>query len=107
MTPLGMAVSLQQDENPNGRIYLSGYGNSVSYYEESASPFLRQAIRRTFPGILPGSCWEKIAPIPRSPPYSRVGFEQAQTLPQTSRLSFAVTAYFREMLKREIDAWNG
>lgn len=33
MTPLGMAVSLHQDENPNGRIYLSGYGNPVSYYE--------------------------------------------------------------------------
>lgn len=33
MTPLGMAVSLQQDKNPNGRIYLSGYGNSISYYE--------------------------------------------------------------------------
>ncbi|MGO8720700.1 MAG: hypothetical protein ACLQMO_16020 [Acidobacteriaceae bacterium] len=33
MTPLGMAVSLTQDESPNGRIYLSGYGNPVSYYE--------------------------------------------------------------------------
>ncbi|MHB1935456.1 MAG: hypothetical protein ACYCOR_02590 [Acidobacteriaceae bacterium] len=33
MTPLGMAVSLSRDESPNGRIYLSGYGNSVSYYE--------------------------------------------------------------------------
>ena len=33
MTPLGMAVSLRQHENPNGRVYLSGYGNPVSYYE--------------------------------------------------------------------------
>ncbi len=33
MTPLGMAVSLSQGESPNGRIYLSGYGNPVSYYE--------------------------------------------------------------------------
>jgi hypothetical protein len=32
MTPLGMAVSLQQNENPNGRVYLSGYGNPASYY---------------------------------------------------------------------------
>jgi hypothetical protein len=34
MTPLGMAVSLSQEENPNGRIYLSGYGNSILYYED-------------------------------------------------------------------------
>jgi hypothetical protein len=33
MTPLGMAISLRPDENPAGRIYLSGYGNPVSYYE--------------------------------------------------------------------------
>lgn len=33
MTPLGMAVSLQHNENPNGRIYFSGYGKSVSFYE--------------------------------------------------------------------------
>ena len=33
MTPLGMAISLSHDESPNGRIYLSGYGKSVSYYE--------------------------------------------------------------------------
>ncbi|MFZ0515640.1 MAG: hypothetical protein WBG23_04785 [Acidobacteriaceae bacterium] len=33
MTPLGMAISLRSDEDPNGRIYLSGYGNPVSYYE--------------------------------------------------------------------------
>lgn len=39
MTPLGMAVSMQQDENPNGRIYLSGYGNSVSYYEDLIRQF--------------------------------------------------------------------
>jgi hypothetical protein len=33
MTPLGMAVSLSQGESPSGRIYLSGYGNPVAYYE--------------------------------------------------------------------------
>ncbi len=53
MTPLGMAVSLQQDENPNGRIYLSGYGNSVSYYENLLRHFCGSAICRTVPGILP------------------------------------------------------
>jgi hypothetical protein len=34
MTPLGMAISLTQDRDPTGRLYLSGYGNSVSYYED-------------------------------------------------------------------------
>jgi hypothetical protein len=34
MTPLGMAISLTQDESPAGRVYLSGYGNCVSYYED-------------------------------------------------------------------------
>jgi hypothetical protein len=33
MTPLGMAISLRQDEGPAGRIYFLGYGNRVSYYE--------------------------------------------------------------------------
>lgn len=33
MKPLGMAVSLSQNEGPNDRIYLSGYGKPVSYYE--------------------------------------------------------------------------
>jgi hypothetical protein len=34
MVPLGMAISLTQNESPTGRIYLSGYGNCVSYYED-------------------------------------------------------------------------
>ena len=33
MAPLGMAVSLRPDGNPAGRIYLNGYGNPMSYYE--------------------------------------------------------------------------
>lgn len=33
MAPLGMAISLSQNQNPTGRIYFSGYGNLVSYYE--------------------------------------------------------------------------
>jgi len=33
MSPLGMAISLSGDDNPTGRVYLSSYGNRVSYYE--------------------------------------------------------------------------
>lgn len=33
MLPLGMAISLSGDESPAGRVYFSGYGNRVSYYE--------------------------------------------------------------------------
>ncbi|MFZ0662889.1 MAG: hypothetical protein WAM66_09375 [Acidobacteriaceae bacterium] len=34
MAPLGVAVSLGRNESPTGRVYLSGYGNLVSYYED-------------------------------------------------------------------------
>ncbi len=57
MTPLGMAVSLQQAENPYGRIYLSGYGNSVEYYEELLRRFAgRQSIEpfREYTSIMLG-----------------------------------------------------
>lgn len=33
MSPLGMAISLSGDGSPAGRVYFSGYGNRVSYYE--------------------------------------------------------------------------
>lgn len=33
MSPLGMAISLSGEDNPTGRVYLSGYGNRVPYYE--------------------------------------------------------------------------
>jgi hypothetical protein len=34
MAPLGMAISLTQDQSPTGRIYLSGYGHGVPHYED-------------------------------------------------------------------------
>jgi len=39
LSPLGMAISLSPDESPTGRIYLSGYGNRVAYYERLLQHF--------------------------------------------------------------------
>ncbi len=40
MTPLGMAIVLTRDAEPNGRVYFSGYGNHVPYYENLVRHFV-------------------------------------------------------------------
>jgi hypothetical protein len=40
MTPLGMAIGLNQVGNPTGRIYFSAYGKRVSYYEDLLRTFV-------------------------------------------------------------------
>lgn len=40
MSPLGMAICLNQVGNPTGRIYLSSYGKRVSYYEDLLRNFV-------------------------------------------------------------------
>ncbi len=48
MTPLGMAVSLSQNEAPNSRIYFTGYGNSVLYYRDLLRHFGGERYADTF-----------------------------------------------------------
>ncbi len=38
LKPLGMALTLRSDGAPTGRIYVSGYGNPLSYYERMMQP---------------------------------------------------------------------
>ena len=94
MTPLGMAVSLQQDENPNGRLYLSGYGNSVSYYEnllrhfcgiQSVEPF------REYSRIMLGN--DRAYPT-QSAVFS-VGFEHGADAPPDVKIEFCGHCLFQ------------
>ncbi|MHB1793971.1 MAG: hypothetical protein ACYCPO_03300 [Acidobacteriaceae bacterium] len=94
MTPLGMAVSLQQDENPNGRIYLSGYGNSVSYYEnllrhlagrQSVEPF------RAYTRVMLG----KDRAYPTQSAVFSVGFEQGVDAPPDVKVEFCGHCLFQ------------
>ena len=54
MTPLGMAVSLRQHENPNGRVLLERVRESRVLLRKPSSPIKRQPIYRTVPAIHPG-----------------------------------------------------
>jgi hypothetical protein len=94
MTPLGMAVSLRQDENPDGRIYLSGYGNPVSYYEsllrhfngsQSVEPF-RQYIQ-----VMLG----KDRAYPTQSAVFSVGFEQGTDAPPDVKIEFCGHCLFQ------------
>jgi hypothetical protein len=48
LKPLGMALTLHPDGPVSGRIYLSEYGQRVSYYERLAQPITSQAFQRFF-----------------------------------------------------------
>jgi hypothetical protein len=94
MTPLGMAVSLQRDENPNGRIYLSGYGNSLSYYENllrhlagqpSVEPF------REYARVMLG----KDRAYPTQSAVFSVGFEQGADAPPEVKIEFCGHCLFQ------------
>ncbi|MGB8478337.1 MAG: hypothetical protein WCE63_05800 [Acidobacteriaceae bacterium] len=94
MTPLGMAVSLQQDQNPMGRIYLSGYGNSVSYYEnllrhlagtQSVEPF------RQYTRVMLG----KDRAYPTQSAVFSVGFEQGVDAPPDVKIEFCGHCLFQ------------
>ena len=94
MTPLGMAVSLQQDENPSGRIYLSGYGNPVSYYEDLLRQFGgRQSIEpfREYTRVMLG---EDRAYPTQSAVFS-VGFEQSGDAPPDVKIEFCGHCLFQ------------
>lgn len=94
MTPLGMAVSLQQDENPNGRIYLSGYGNSVSYYEN---------LLRHFGGVQSVEPFQEYSRImlgndrayPTQSAVFSVGFEQGADTPPDVKIEFCGHCLFQ------------
>jgi hypothetical protein len=94
MTPLGMAVSLQQDETPNGRIYLSGYGNSVSYYEELLRHFGgTECIEpfRQYTRVMLGN--DRAYPT-QSAVFS-VGFEQGAKTPPDVKIEFCGHCLFQ------------
>ena len=87
MTPLGMAVSLQQDRNPNGRIYLSGYGNSVSYYEDLLRHFGgSQSIEpfREYTRVMMGTARD----YPTQSAVFSVGFEQGADVSPDVKIEF-------------------
>lgn len=94
MTPLGMAVSLQQYENPNGRIYLSGYGNYVSYYENLLRHFGgRQSIEpfREYTRVMLG----KDHAYPTQSAVFSVGFEQGADAPPDVKIEFCGHCLFQ------------
>jgi hypothetical protein len=94
MTPLGMAVSLQQDENPNGRIYFSGYGNSVSYYETLLGHFVgRQSIEpfRQYTRVMLG----KDRAYPTQSAVFSVGFKQGADVPPDVKIEFCGHCLFQ------------
>ena len=77
MTPLGMAVSLSQNEAPNSRIYFTGYGDSVLYYRDLLRHFggerYADAFRKYTEMIL-----EEIASIQHTRSSSSPAFVQAR-----------------------------
>jgi hypothetical protein len=94
MTPLGMAVSLRQDENPNGRIYLSGYGNPVSYYENLLCHFSgRQSVEpfRQYTRVMLG----KDRAYPTQSAVFSVGFEQGADAPPDVKIEFCGHCLFQ------------
>jgi hypothetical protein len=48
MQPLGMALALRADKPPTGRIYVSAYGNPISYYERVVQSYTSDTFRRLF-----------------------------------------------------------
>ena len=94
MTPLGMAVSLQQNENPNGRIYLGGYGNSVSYYENMLRHFGgKQSIEpfRQYTRVMLG----KDRAYPTQSAVFSVGFEQGTDASPDVKIEFCGHCLFQ------------
>ncbi|MES2221846.1 MAG: hypothetical protein V4587_12885 [Acidobacteriota bacterium] len=94
MTPLGMAVSLRQAENPHGRIYLSGYGNSVDYYEDLLRQFAgRQSIEpfREYTRIMLG----KDRAYPTQSAVFSLGFEQDLEAPPDVKIEFCGHCLFQ------------
>jgi hypothetical protein len=94
MTPLGTAVSLQQDGNPNGRIYLSGYGNSVSYYENLLRHFGGQQYIdpfRQYTRVMLG----KDRAYPTQSAVFSVGFEQGAGAPPDVKIEFCGHCLFQ------------
>lgn len=94
MTPLGMAVSLQRDENPNGRIYLSGYGNSVSYYEDLLRHFGGKQyidLFRQYTRVMLG----KDRAYPTQSAVFSVGFEQGGDAPPDVKIEFCGHCLFQ------------
>lgn len=94
MTPLGMAVSLQHAENPHGRIYLSGYGNSVPYYEHLLRHFAgSQSIEpfRQYTQVMLGN--DRVYPT-QSVVFS-VCFEQGAEAPPDVKIEFCGHCLFQ------------
>ena len=87
MTPLGMAVSLQQDENPHGRIYFSGYGNSVSYYDYLLRHFSGGQSREPFREYTRVMLGEDRA-YPTQSAVFCVGFEDGADAPPDVKIEF-------------------
>lgn len=48
MEPLGVAITLSQNQPPSGRIYLSAYGQPIRYYESLAELTANNAFRSMF-----------------------------------------------------------
>jgi hypothetical protein len=94
MTPLGTAVSLQQEENPNGRIYVSGYGNTVSYYENLLRHFGgKQYIEpfKQYTRVMLG----KDRAYPTHSAVFSVGFEQGSDDPPDVKIEFCGHCLFQ------------
>ncbi len=94
MTPLGMAASLQQDENPNGRIYLSGYGNSVSHYENLLRHFGGKQIIEPFRQYTRVMLGKDRTYRAQSAVFS-VGFEQGSDSPPDVKIEFCGHCLFQ------------
>ena len=94
MTPLGTAVSLQRDENPNGRLYLSGYGNTVSYYENLLRHFGGKQYTDPFEQYTRVMLGKDRAYPTQSAVFS-VGFEQGGNGPPDVKIEFCGHCLFQ------------
>jgi hypothetical protein len=94
MTPLSMAISLRPDENPNGRIYLSGYGNSVSYYENLLGHFGGERYIELFKQYTRVMLGKERAYPTQSVVFS-IGFEQGSDAPPDVKIEFCGHCLFQ------------
>jgi hypothetical protein len=94
MTPLGMAIALQENENPTGRIYLNGYGNLVSYYEDLLRHFGDEESVEAFRQFTEVMLEEDRAYPTQSVVFS-AGFGSSASEPKDAKVEFCGHCLFR------------
>jgi hypothetical protein len=115
LSPLGMAISLSADESPTGRVYLSGYGNRVSYYEDLLQHFGDGQYADAFNQYTELMLGEDRAFPTQSAVFS-IGIGQTSGRRTDAKIEFcghclfesdaqALNQYLRWLTLRRIDAW--